>query len=321
MTLVLCTALVVPVAWTLDLILGDPERFPHPVRWMGAAIGAAEPRFRALPVDERISGALMAGALILLSWAASAVLVGAARWASPAAGAAVEVVIVYACISTRSLATEAEAVHRVLADGDLPKARVRLGRIVGRDTGRLSRGQIARAAVETVAENLVDGVVAPLFFAALGGAPLAAAYRMVNTLDAMVGYRNQRYRRFGAFAARTDDAANWIPARFSVALIAAAAQILCRRGGNTFSVAFADGRRHTSPNAGYPEAAFAGALRVKLGGPSRYGGMTVSKPFIGGRYGPVRSADILRARDLMILASLLAMAAMTGLAAVPAFLA
>jgi adenosylcobinamide-phosphate synthase len=256
----------------------------------------------------------MATALILLSWGAAAVLAAAARWISPAAGILAEVAIVYVCISTRSLATEAEAVHRVLAEENLDDARARLGRIVGRDTERLTRHQIARATVETVAENLVDGVVAPLFFAALGGAPLAAAYRMVNTLDAMIGHRNERYRRFGSFAARIDDVANWIPARISVLFIAVAAQILCRRGGGVLSVAAADGRRHTSPNAGFPEAAFAGALQVKLGGPSRYGGKTVPKPFIGRGCGPVSRADILRARDLMVLASLFAMVAMTGLA-------
>jgi adenosylcobinamide-phosphate synthase len=306
--------IVLPAAWALDLVLGDPERMPHPVRWMGAAVAGAEPRFRRLRLDLRISGALMAVFLILISWATAAAAVAAAGSISPAAAVAVEVLIVYACISTRSLATEAEGVARALAGGGIGDARRRLGRIVGRDTRHLSRRQMARATVETVAENLVDGVVSPLFFAALGGAPLAAAYRMVNTLDAMIGYRSEKYRRFGAFAARVDDAANWVPARISVHLIALAAQILCRRGRTSRLVAASDGRQHTSPNAGIPEAAFAGALGVKLGGPNRYGGRLVEKPWIGAAFGQVRPADIFRARDLMVLASLLSMAATTLLA-------
>ena len=305
------TVLVLPAAWVLDLVLGDPERMPHPVRWMGAAIAGAEPRFRKLHVDLRTSGALMAALLIFVSWAIAAAVVAAARWLSPVAAVAVEVLIVFACISTRSLATEAEGMAQALAGGSVGDARRRLGRIVGRDTRHLSRSQMARATVETVAENLVDGVVAPLFFAAIGGAPLAAAYRMVNTLDAMVGYRNERYRRFGAFAARIDDAANWIPARISVPVIALAAQILCRRGRTSRAVAASDGRRHTSPNAGLPEAAFSGALKVRLGGPSRYGGTIVEKPWIGAQFSGVQPADISRARDLMVLASLLSMVAMT----------
>jgi len=314
----LSTALVISAAWCLDMIFGDPERLPHPVRWMGTAIGWAEARFRRLSLDLRVSGAMMSGGLILLAWAAAAGAAAAAGWFSPAAGAAVEALILFACISTRSLATEAEKMTRALQAGRIDGARARLGRIVGRDTDGLSRRQMARATVETVAENLVDGVVAPLFFAAVGGAPLAAAYRMINTLDAMIGHRSPRYRQFGVFAARVDDAANWIPARISVPLIAAAAQLLCRRGRAAFSTAAAEGHRHNSPNAGFPEAAFAGALEVSLGGPSRYGGVTVPKPWIGARFGPARTADIRRACDLMLLSSalcLVLMIAATGASA------
>jgi adenosylcobinamide-phosphate synthase len=318
MNLVPSTVLVIAAAWALDMIFGDPERLPHPVRWMGAAIAWSESRFRGIALDLRVSGALMSTGLILLSWAAAAGAAAAAGWFSTAAGAVVEALILFACISTRSLATEAEEMMRVLQAGGIDAARVRLGRIVGRDTDGLSRRQMARATVETVAENLVDGIVAPLFFAAIGGAPLAAAYRMINTLDAMIGHRSPRYRAFGAFAARVDDAANWVPARISVPLIGVAAQILCRRGRAAFSTAAAEGRRHTSPNAGFSEAAFAGALEVSLGGPSRYGGVTVPKPWIGARFGPARIADIRRARDLMVLSSALCLVLMVAAAGVSA---
>ncbi|MCF8079750.1 MAG: adenosylcobinamide-phosphate synthase CbiB [Desulfobacterales bacterium] len=301
---------VLPAACAMDLVLGDPHRMPHPVRWMGSAISWSEPRFRALSLDLRLSGALMTGGLVAGSWAVAAAALAAARGVDPTVAALLEVLILYFCISTRSLASEAEGIHRALFSGPLNRARKQLGRIVGRDTENLSREQIARAAVETVAENLVDGVVAPLFFAAIGGAPLAAAYRMVNTLDAMIGYRNERYRRFGAFAARLDDVANWLPARISVGLIAAASQLLSGRSRQAMRTAMREGNHHTSPNAGFPEAAFAGALAVRLGGPSRYGGEMVDKPFLGENYGPVLAGDILRARDLMVLSSLLALVAM-----------
>lgn len=309
----LSTQWILPAAYGLDLLLGDPNGLPHPVRWMGAAIAWAEPRFRALSLDLRLSGALMASGLVMLSWAMAALLLAVVEHIDPAAGAAIEVLILYFCISTRSLASESEAVYRALFSGPLKRARKQLARIVGRDTADLSREQISRATVETVAENLVDGVVAPLFFALIGGAPLAAAYRMVNTLDAMIGYRDERYRRFGSFAARLDDVANWLPARISVVLIAAGAQILSGRGRPALYTAVREGRRHTSPNAGFAEAAFAGALAVKLGGTSRYGGKTVVKPLLGQRYGRVRAGDIRKARDLMVLSSLLTLAAMAVL--------
>ncbi len=306
----LSAAWILPAAYALDLLLGDPVRMPHPVRWMGRAIAWAEPLFRALFPDLRLSGALMASGLVVLCWAVVAAALAAVRKLDPTAAAAVEVLILYFCISTRSLASESESIYRALFSGSLALARNRLGRIVGRDTANLSREKIARATVETVAENLVDGLIAPLFFAVVGGVPLAAAYRMVNTLDAMIGYRSERYRRFGTFAARLDDVANWLPARMSVVLIAAAAQILSGRGRPAMRTAACEGNRHTSPNAGFPEAAFAGALAVRLGGPSRYGGELFDKPFLGEDYGPAAAGDILRARDLMILSSLLALAAM-----------
>ena len=178
--------------------------------------------------------------------------------------------------------------------------------IVGREVDRLDATGVTRAAVETVAENLVDGVISPLFFAVIGGAPLALAYKMVNTLDSMVGYKNDRYLHFGHFAARMDDVANFIPARLSVSLIALAAHLLAGRGKTVLSVARRDGRAHASPNAGYPEAAFAGALNLWMGGPNIYHGRRVDKPVIGRGLADARPGDIRRACRLMLATSLLA---------------
>ena len=178
--------------------------------------------------------------------------------------------------------------------------------IVGRETERLDESAVARAAVETVAENLVDGIVAPLFFALLGGAPLAMAYKMVNTLDSMVGYRSPRYIEFGRASARLDDAANFIPARLSLPLIVAAARLGFGRGAQAWRIGRRDARRHASPNSGFPEAAFAGALGVRLGGPNRYHGQVVEKPFIGEELREVAITDIRRACRLMVFTTLLA---------------
>jgi adenosylcobinamide-phosphate synthase len=292
-------------------VLGDPEGWPHPVRWMGWAIADFEPRLRRLPLPVPLQGALFAGSLILAAWMATAALIAAASWWHPFAGIVVSVLLLYWCLSARGLADAALAVHAPLINDRLPAARRALGMIVGREVAALDRRGVSRAAVETVAENLVDGVIAPMVFFALGGAPLAVAYKMVNTLDSMVGYKNDRYRDFGRAAARIDDIANFLPARLSVPLVALAAQLLIGRGRRSWSVGLADGRRHTSPNAGYPEAAFSGALQVRLGGASRYHGRWVPKPVIGEGFAPARAAHIPRACELMLLTTLLAAATLT----------
>jgi adenosylcobinamide-phosphate synthase len=302
---------VLSAALALDLGLGDPDGWPHPVRWMGRAIAGFEPRFRRLSVAVPFQGALFAGVLILSAGLAAAGLVAAAAWWHPFAGTAVSVILLYWSLSARGLADAALAVHAPLMEGRLTAARRALAMIVGREVATLGCGGVSRAAVETVAENLVDGVLAPMMFFALGGAPLAIAYKMVNTLDSMVGYKNERYQDFGRAAARIDDAANYLPARFSVPMVALAAHFLIGRGRQTWTSGMADGRRHTSPNAGYPEAAFAGALQVRLGGASRYHGCWVRKPVIGERFAPARAEHIPRACELMLLTTLLAAGAVT----------
>ncbi|MEE4608639.1 MAG: adenosylcobinamide-phosphate synthase CbiB [Desulfobacteraceae bacterium] len=291
--------IIIAAAFALDLLLGDPPTWPHPVRWMGQAVNLLEPPLRRWIRRPFVAGVLLVVLLVPGSWVLGFGLTAAAGRLSPVLALAVQVVILWTCLSTRCLHTAAMAVQRALVRQDLGAARQAVAMIVGRQTAHLDAEGVSRAAVETVAENLVDGVVAPLFFALLGGAPLALAYKMVNTLDSMVGYRSPHYLQFGRAAARLDDAANFLPARLSLLLITAAAAMLFRRGRQAWRTARRDGRRHLSPNAGWPEAAFAGALGVRLGGSNRYHGQAVCKPYIGAEHRPVQVIDIARACDLM----------------------
>ena len=293
------------LAVTLDMLLGDPLWLPHPVRWMGKTIAWLEPRFRKFPLKPTLAGALMAMLLVVSVWIICLLLVGIAAAIHPAGGILVQAVMIYVCISARSLADAALAVGKALGQSGLGAGRQAVSMIVGREVDRLDERGVTRAAVETVAENLVDGFVSPLFFAVLGGAPLAMAYKMVNTLDSMVGYKNDRYLRFGRFAARMDDVANFIPARLAVPFIALAAQLLNGRGRAAVDTARRDGRAHASPNAGYPEAAFAGALGVWMGGPNHYHGRLVRKPVIGNGLAGARPAHIRQACRLMLTTALL----------------
>ncbi|MDD2463513.1 MAG: adenosylcobinamide-phosphate synthase CbiB [Desulfobulbus sp.] len=298
--------LALPAAFALDSLLGDPRWLPHPIRWMGKAIEVAEPRFRRWFANELVAGGLFAFTLILGCWGLSALVVSLAYRAHSLAGFLVETVLLFYCFSARSLSQAAMEIYVSLGAGHVDTARSQVAMIVGRDVERYQSDDIARATVETVAENAVDGVISPLFFAALGGAPLALAYKMVNTLDSMVGYKNPRYLLFGRIAARIDDLANALPARFSVMLIALASRLVTNTSsGLALKTAWAEGKNHASPNAGYPEAAFAGALGVQMGGPNYYHGKLVEKPYIGLGLGRVTLEHIPRACRLMRITSLL----------------
>lgn len=305
---------ILPAAFLLDLLIGDPRFAHHPVRYMGKSIEAAEPFFRRLPVNAKISGGLFALCLIPAVWLITALILTVSAGIHPLFNKGLEILLVYFCISCRGLESAAMEIHGILRRDSLQKAREKLAMIVGRDVRHLSEKAVARASVETVAENLVDGVISPLFFLLIGGIPLMMTYKMVNTLDSMVGYKNEKYRDFGMISARTDDIANYLPARISLIFISLAAQILKRKGKQTFEKGRKEGRKHASPNAGFPEAAFAGALEIKLGGPNIYHGKMVDKPFIGENYREVRVRDIPRACDLMLLSSLLFCLAVWGTA-------
>jgi adenosylcobinamide-phosphate synthase len=310
---------VFPIAFFLDILFGDPKYLPHPIRWMGKAIEALEPLFRKIPLQPAFCGLLFAMGLVIGTWSLTALSLSVAQALHPLLKIGLEIILIYYCISARSLKDAAMEVSRYLQQKNLEAAKKKVALIVGRDVERYNENKIAGAAVETVAENLVDGVISPLFFAAIGGAPLAMAYKMINTLDSMVGYKNDKYLFFGKGSARIDDFLNYIPARLSVPIIALAAQFLSGKGAHAFNTAIKEGANHASPNAGLPEAAFAGALAVKLNGPNTYNGKLVDKPYIGIRFGEARIEHIKKACDIMMLSSLLWLGILWGITAAVKF--
>lgn len=300
--------LILPAAFALDLLLGDPPNRPHPVRWMGWAINRFEPICRNRIKTEFWAGTFFAIILVVTTALLAVLGLMLIDAVHPAIGFIARIILLYYCISARALIDAAMEIYKLLGDHQVNSARQKVALIVGRDVTRYGKNDIARATVETVAENFVDGVLAPLFFAAFGGVPLALAYKMINTLDSMVGYKNHRYQFFGRFSARLDDTANFLPARLSIPIIVLAAWLLCGPcWSRTLKNALKEGRNHASPNAGYPEAAFAGALAVKLGGPNIYHGKIVEKPFIGTPFDDVTPLHIPKACHLLLLASLITM--------------
>jgi len=265
----------------LDLFLGDPRRLPHPVVGIGRIISALEKILRRLVRNERLGGVLLLITVVGLTTTITLLLVKGASALHPYLSFAVSTWLSYTCLAAHSLHAESKLVADRLAAGDLEGARELLSRIVGRDTGNLDEPEIWRALVETVAENTSDGVIAPLFFLMLGGPVLGLAYKAVNTLDSMVGYKNERYLHFGWASARFDDLANWLPARLTGLLMVVVAPLAGLSGRYSFRMMLRDGRNHSSPNSGIPEAATAGALGVQLGGVNSYFGTIVEKPTIG----------------------------------------
>ncbi|MCP4161910.1 MAG: cobalamin biosynthesis protein CobD [Deltaproteobacteria bacterium] len=296
---------VIPLALILDLIVGDPHNFPHPVRWMGNAISFFEPYFRKIKLSLRVTGGLFAVSLILLTLYLSYTLLSFVASISHFLGVILEVVMVYYSLSIRCLNDEALEVYKPLITGSIEEAKQKLSFIVGRDVSKLNEEGIARAAVETVAENFVDGVVSPLFYATLLGGPFALCFKMINTLDSMIGYKNEKYLDFGRYAAKIDDVANYLPARISVHVIALSSKFLNGREHHVYRTCGEEGRNHKSPNAGYPEAAFAAVLSVKLGGPNYYFGEIVEKPYIGERFGETKAIHIKRACEFMMFSSII----------------
>ncbi len=288
----------------LDLILGDPRWLPHPVRWMGRTISALEPFLRrAFPkthAGERIAGGALVLLMAVLFGGGSVLLLRLCGVASPWLAWGVEVWFSFQLLSARDLQAESMAVYPPLKSGDLEGARAAVSRIVGRDTSVLDGSGVAKAAVETVAENTCDGVISPLIFLFLGGLPLGMAFKAVSTLDSMVGYRTPKYQYFGTAAAKLDDVLNFVPARLSGILMCLGAALLpgCsgRRAWRSF---WRDRKKHASPNSAHSEAACAGALGVQLAGDAQYFGTLVRKPTLGEPVRPVEPEDIARACRLM----------------------
>ena len=298
----------IAIALLLDLAIGDPRWFPHPVRLIGRLITTLEgPARRAIP-DARVAGAVTALTVILVTALMTVALIGIAGRIHPLLGDATGIVVLYTTFAARDLARHGLAVYRALEKFDLTEARRLVSWMVGRDTERLTETEVVRAAVESIAENTVDGVIAPLFFAVIAGPVGAMAYKAVNTLDSMIGYRNESYIDFGMTAARIDDGANYIPARLAVPVLTAAAGLLGLRASAAWRIAWRDGRKNLSPNSGIAEAAVAGALGVRLGGVMVRRGRPVNQPEIGDPVVPLARGHILAANRLMFIATVIAAA-------------
>lgn len=294
--------LLVFAAYLLDLVLGDPRGWPHPVILIGKAISGLEQwmrRFARSAVALQVCGAIVAAVVAGGSWLVTACLV---RWSFATNywfGCVLTVWIIYTTIAAKSLAAAASDVYNSLQKDDLLEARRKVGWIVGRDTDQMDTGDVTRATVETVAENIVDGIVSPVFYALLGGAPLAMAYRAVNTLDSMLGYKNERYINFGKASARLDDAANYIPARLTGLLLLAASWLLRMNTKGAISSIIRDSSNHPSPNSGIPEAAVAGSLGIRLGGLNYYQGSPSFRAYMGEDLAPLEPLHIMQAVRIM----------------------
>jgi len=276
------------IGWLLDLLLGDPIWLPHPVVWFGKAIAACEHKLNRGNF-RKAKGAFVAIVLIALVFALSWFL---RRLLLPLPSYLLllfDAIIIFYCLAGTTLIREVREVFLAL-DRSLDEGRKQVARIVGRDTSELSAQEVRTAALETLAENLSDGVIAPLFWLAILGTPGMLAYKMVNTLDSMIGYKTERYKAFGCWAAHIDDIANYIPARLTAFLMILATGKLGR-----LRFVWKNGRNHASPNSGYPEAALAGILNCRFGGPHYYFGELFDKPFIGENDRLLTTADMKKA--------------------------
>ncbi len=288
----------------LDLLLGDPQGWPHIVRGIGGLISALEKAFYPMQ-NRRLGGALLALSVLLICTALPAAILYFAWRLSPWAYFALEALLCWQFLALRSLKAESRNVYDALEKNDLPAARKAVSMIVGRDTAALDEAGATRAAVETVAENASDGVIAPLFYLMLGGAVFGMFYKAVNTMDSMIGYKNERYMDFGRFAAKLDDVMNYLPSRLSALLMIATARPCGLDAKGACRIWKRDRRKHASPNSAQTEAAMAGALNVRLAGNAYYFGKLYEKPYIGDDLRPIEPRDILRAHKLLYAASLL----------------
>ena len=296
-TLILILPLL--LGWLLDFVFGDPSRLPHPIVWFGKMISWGERRLNK-GSHRMAKGAVMAVCFILMVffvvWGLKRLVPNVVLWLI------LDTIIIFYCLAGTTLIREVSEVFLAL-DRSLDEGRKQVARIVGRDTSQLSAQEVRTAALETLAENLSDGVIAPLFWFALLGTPGMLAYKMVNTLDSMIGYRTERYKDFGCWAAHIDDVANYIPARLTALLM-----VIASGKWSLLKFVWKNGRRHASPNSGYPEAALAGILNCRFGGPHYYFGELFDKPYIGENDRELTTADMHTATRINRLAELLMLA-------------
>lgn len=279
-------------AYLLDMVFGDPQWFPHPVRVIGFCVQRLEVILRSFIRNEKFAGVLLVILIVVPTYNVTFLLLKIAFKSNLYFGIALNSVFIYTAIAMKDLKVHVYKIYDALKNNDIIRARNALALVVGRDTENLAERDIIRASVETVAENIVDGVISPLFYAFIGGAPLALSYKAVNTLDSMVGYKNERYKRFGWASARLDDVANFIPARLSLLFLSLASWLCGHNGVSAFRIGVRDGRKNPSPNSGIPEAAIAGALGVQLGGLNFYKSAMTEKPLIGDNLNPLGVSHI-----------------------------
>ena len=298
--------------FVLDALFGDPAWLPHPVVYMGKAISKLEkflrPRLPKTPQGELLGGAIVAFCLPVGTFLLTGLVCWGAARLHPLLGLAVQMFWCGQALAARGLVQESTNVYKELKKPDLPGARKAVSRIVGRDTAELTAEGVTKAAVETVAENASDGVIAPLLYMLIGGVPLALTYKAINTMDSMLGYKNEKYLYFGRIPAKLDDAANYLPSRLAALLWMAAAAFTHNDAKGAWKIWRRDRRNHASPNSAQTESACAGALGVQLAGPAYYFGEYYAKPTIGDALRPIEPEDILRANRMMYVASSFALA-------------
>lgn len=293
--------LIMILGYIMDLVFGDPYWFPHPVRFIGKLISKTEKFIRKHAKSEKSLkywGILMWLVPVVTTALVTALIVKIASF-NKYVEIFVSAFIIYTTLSTKCLKDEATKIYNVLETGDIKKSRVQLSYIVGRDTTNLSQSEIIRATVETVAENTVDGTISPMFYGFLFGPVGAMTYKAINTLDSMVGYKNDKYLNLGCVSAKLDDVANFIPARLTAIFMPLGAFLCGMNGANSFKIAIRDRKNHKSPNCAFAEGAAAGAIGIQLGGTNIYFGKEVYKPTIGDKKRELENYDIVRMNKLM----------------------
>ncbi|WP_195238804.1 adenosylcobinamide-phosphate synthase CbiB [Romboutsia sp. 1001285H_161024_C4] len=301
------------IGYIIDLIVGDPYSFPHPVRYIGKLIKKTESIIRKKAKsdkDLKIGGFFLWFIVVGITYLVTYLILKLSSLI-PGGFLVANSILIYTTLATKCLKDEAVKIYNVLKTGDIEKARIQVSYIVGRDTTQLNEGEIIRATVETVAENTVDGIIAPMFFAFIGGAPLAMAYKAVNTLDSTVGYKNEKYKDLGFASAKIDDIANFVPARISVLLMSIGSLLVGHNCKEALKIGIRDRKNHKSPNCAYAEGAVAGALGVQLGGTNIYFGKAVYKPTIGDKHREIEVEDIVRTNKIMYASSITSMIVFT----------
>lgn len=291
------------LAFLLDCVLGDPYNFPHPVKFIGKYIKFFENKvFKKVHSDKELKykyGFILLVTTCLIVYGSTFVILFVAKSINIYLFYILNIILLWTSISPKCLANEAYKVYKELVNKNIDEARKKISYLVSRDTKELDFQSIAKATIETVFENTSDGIIAPLFFAAIGGTPLAMSYKAVSTLDSMVGYHNQKYEHFGFFSAKADDILNFIPARVSGLLIVVSSVFLNYDYKSSWEIFLRDRKNHKSPNSAHPEAAGAGALSIRLGGSTSYFGKVTNKPYIGNLIKEIEATDIIKSIKLM----------------------